>query len=102
MLTKNLYVGMFFVFLLGFSHPGKNIVALNFSIEQFPKEVRDNVVGWALGFENFWIIPITLIYRYIDRSWKTLQIAGFLVSVLCLITIVKYEEESPKYFYNNK
>lgn len=32
-LTNNLRIAIFFVFILGFSHPGKNIVALNYALE---------------------------------------------------------------------
>ena len=71
-LTRNLKFTIFFVFVLGFSHPGKNIVSFNYVLEQIPAAMRQDVVTTLLVVENGWIIVIAFFYQYIDRSWQTL------------------------------
>lgn len=38
--TGDLNTTIFFVFVLGFTHPGKNIIGLNFVLEQMPANVK--------------------------------------------------------------
>lgn len=87
------------MFLLGFSHPGKNIVAFNYVLEQMPAHVRAQIVCVFRAIESGWIIVIAFCYQYVDRSYKTLSYIslGMIIVTIVLCTIYLYE--SPKYYH---
>ena len=60
--TTNLYVAIFAVFILGFSHPGKNIVFLNYCVEMIPENFKKQLMALVLLIEAAAILFIAGAY----------------------------------------
>lgn len=89
----------FCVFLLGLSHPAKNIVALNYCLEHLPQNVQPTVVNCVLLLETFIIIPITACYFYVDRSWHTLHFMSLCVTSINVFLSYFCLTESASFFH---
>lgn len=100
--TDSLNITIAFIFILGFCNPGKNIVGLNYCLEQLPPALKQMGVGAFLTIESGWLIVIAGSYQYVDRSYKTLLYTGLLVSALTLLTVTTQYPESPKYLHTAK
>jgi MFS family permease len=100
--TSDLNATIFYVFVLGFTHPGKNIIGLNYVLEQCPMSIKSQIVGLFLVVETAWLMAISASYEYVDRSYKTLMYGGLFVSVWTLIFVILQYPESPKYFFTMK
>ena len=101
-ITTNLKIAIICIFILGFGHPGKNIVCLNYALEQIPNMAREQVVSIFLVIEGGWIGLISLTYQYGDRSWKSLQYFGLVITILSMLFVFIYFFESPKYYHMQK
>ena len=102
MMTNDLNTTIMFIYILGFSHPCKNIVGLNYVLEQMPAACRSQLVCMFILIESGWIMVISAFYQYIDRSYKTLMCLGLIVTVITLISILLMYPESPKYYHTVK
>ncbi len=52
--------------------------------------------------EAIGMILMTAWYQFVDRSWFSLQLIMFLSALICLIYILKYIPESPKWYYSQE
>lgn len=75
------------MFILGFSHPGKNIVAFNYALEQIPPQTRSHVVCLFRAIESGWIIVIAFFYQYIDKSYKTLTYSSLGITFMSILIV---------------
>lgn len=100
--VTNIKVTIFFMFVLGFSHPGKNIVAFNYTLEQLPVQSRNQVVCLFRAIESGWIIVIAFFYQYVDRSYKTLEFCSLGITAVTIFVVNFWFYESPKYYHTVK
>ena len=89
------------VFLLGLSHPAKNIVAFNYCIEHFPLKKQPTIVNFVLLMEAAMIIPIAACYYYVDRSWLTLHFIGLFVTSINTVLAYMCLSESAKFLHTH-
>ena len=100
--TKSLYQAYFFMFLLGLTFPGKNIIWYNYILEITKDEWRNTLVNVVFLVECSSIVWISLYYQTISRSWLYLQIYAFVIIILVLMLVLCSFYESPKYLYTKK
>lgn len=67
-----------------------------------PAKIKSQLVGMFLVIETGWLMIISAMYEYVDRSYKTIMYGGLLVSMFVLIFVYTKYPESPKFYYTNK
>lgn len=58
--------------LLGMTHPGKNIIFFNYTLEVVPKHLKSTIVNFVMLLDACWIFILCFSFQYVDKSWKTL------------------------------
>jgi len=87
---------------LGFSHPGRVIVAISYADEFLNKEQRPYLMPMNNILNGLIIIFTALYYQFISKDIAYIQYCNlFLVSILILFTIV-YLPESPKFLHSKE
>ena len=99
--TNNLIQAYFFMFMLGLSAPGKNVVWYNYALEITTDKWRNTVVNSVFAIEASTSIWIALYYQTVSNSWFYLQVVAAVLTVSLLPLVVFGFAESPKYLYTN-
>ena len=87
---------------LGFSHPGRVIVAVSYADEFLNKEQRPYLMPLNNILNGLIIIFTALYYQVISKDIAYIQWCNlFLVSILLLFTII-YLPESPKFLHSKE
>lgn len=71
-LSTNLRLSQFFLFILGMTFPGKNIIWYNYQLEMTKESYKQFSVNFIVISETLAIIAVSLFYQFIDTNWKTL------------------------------
>ena len=88
--------------VLGFSHPGRVIVAVSYADEFLNREQRPYLMPLNNILNGLIIIFTALYYQFISKDIAYIQWCNlFLVSILILFTIV-YLPESPKFLHSKE
>ena len=97
--TNNLSQAYFFMFMLGLTFPGKNIIWYNYALEITADEWRNTVVNSVFAIEVSTIIWIALYYQTVSNSWLYIQIVAAILTFSLLLLVTFGFAESPKYLY---
>ena len=99
-ISTNIRVTYFFLFSLGMTFPGKNIIWYNYCIEITKERYKEMTVNTILIVESFAIIYVAFFYQYIDNRWWVLQRISILSTIFCTVFTFMYFPESPKFLYS--
>lgn len=88
--------------ILGTTFSGKNIVALNFSIECVPHKFQQLVISVWWSVELISIILWSFYYQKLDKNWFPLQAFYFGGGIAVMLIGALFFPESPKYLYSKQ
>ena len=100
--ASDLYMAIFATFLLGLSHPGKNIVMFNYCVEMCPEGIKKQVVNFVLLIEAGAIVFIAASYQYLSKSWHFNHYISIAFTSINLIMAFLAVSESPKFLHQHK
>jgi len=64
--------------------------------------MKKDAVNFIMAFDSTWQVVLTVFYQHIDKSWRSLQFIGIVVSTYALYHVFNSFEESPRYLYDVK
>ena len=99
-IAESLSQALVFIMILGLSWPGKRIIGLGYILDFYPEAYQNTKILWLNLFDYPSILLISICYQYINRSWYPQQLAGLILSMVCLVYCYLLIPESPKFMYN--
>lgn len=96
--STDLNLAYFWMFLLGATFSGKIIVGINYMIEFICARGQSNIIFVTMFTEPITLILLTMWYQFVDHSWFKIFVITLVFNLLALAFFVVYVPESARWY----
>lgn len=102
MFSHSLNLSAFYLVILGFAFPGKNIVGLNYLLEFTPMSYHTKFVTFKMVCECMILYLMSKGFENVSRHWLWIHLTGLSGTIISFFVALIFIPESPKFLYLKK